>query len=109
MAAAGRVAPKLTDAELVTLAVMQALLASTSEFRCCGTPALTWDICSTICLPSPATTSDSARPPRCAFPSRYFWGLHLHLVCTLGGLPVGFALTGSGADIRSGSPPAAGS
>jgi hypothetical protein len=30
--------------------------------------------------------------------SRYFWGLHP--VCTLGGLPILFALTGSKADAR---------
>ncbi|MDT7636464.1 MAG: hypothetical protein QOC83_752, partial [Pseudonocardiales bacterium] len=30
--------------------------------------------------------------------SRYFWGLHP--VCTLGGLPILFALTGSKADER---------
>jgi hypothetical protein len=30
--------------------------------------------------------------------SRYFWGLHL--VCTLGGLPIAFALTGAKADER---------
>ena len=36
----------------------------------------------------------------CATHSRYFWGLRLHLVCTLHGLPVGFALTGAKADER---------
>jgi hypothetical protein len=36
----------------------------------------------------------------CASHSRYFWGLRLHLVCTLHGLPVGFALTGAQADER---------
>src|SRR5262249_43446191 len=36
----------------------------------------------------------------CASHSRFFWGLRLHLVCTLGGLPVGFALTGAKADER---------
>jgi len=36
----------------------------------------------------------------CASHSRYFWGLRLHLVSTLGGLPVGFALTGAKADER---------
>jgi hypothetical protein len=36
----------------------------------------------------------------CASHSRYFWGLRLHLVCTLGGLPIGFALTGAKADER---------
>jgi hypothetical protein len=30
--------------------------------------------------------------------SRYFWGLRL--LCTLGGLPLGFALTGAKADER---------
>src|SRR5437899_1644988 len=34
----------------------------------------------------------------CASHSRYFWGLRLHLLCTLHGLPVGFALTGAKAD-----------
>jgi hypothetical protein len=36
----------------------------------------------------------------CASHSRYFWGLRLHLLCTVGGLPVGFALTGAKADER---------
>jgi hypothetical protein len=36
----------------------------------------------------------------CASHSRYFWGLRLHLVATLGGLPIGFALTGAKADER---------
>jgi hypothetical protein len=36
----------------------------------------------------------------CASHSRYFRGLRLHLVCTLHGLPVGFALTGAKADER---------
>lgn len=36
----------------------------------------------------------------CAAHSRYFWGLRLHLVCTLGGLPILFAVTGSKADER---------
>ena len=36
----------------------------------------------------------------CACHSRYFWGLRLHLLCTLHGLPVGFALTGAKADER---------
>jgi hypothetical protein len=36
----------------------------------------------------------------CASHSRYFWGLRLHLVCTLGGLPILFALTGAKADER---------
>jgi hypothetical protein len=36
----------------------------------------------------------------CASCSRYFWGLRLHLVCTLSGLPVLFALAGAKADER---------
>src|SRR4051812_9417339 len=36
----------------------------------------------------------------CASHSRYFWGLRLHLLCTLHGLPVGFALSGAKADER---------
>lgn len=36
----------------------------------------------------------------CASHSRYFWGLRLHLVCTLHGLPVGWALTGAKTDER---------
>jgi Transposase DDE domain len=36
----------------------------------------------------------------CASHSRYFWGLRLHLLCTLPGLPVSFALTGAPADER---------
>ena len=33
--------------------------------------------------------------------SRYFWGLRLHLVATVHGLPIGYALTGAKADERS--------
>jgi hypothetical protein len=36
----------------------------------------------------------------CASHSRYFWGLRLHLIATLGGLPIAFALTGAKADER---------
>ena len=36
----------------------------------------------------------------CASHSRYFWGLRLHMVATLHGLPAGFALTGAKADER---------
>jgi Transposase DDE domain len=31
----------------------------------------------------------------CASHSRWFWGLRLHLLCTLHGLPIAFALTGA--------------
>ncbi len=36
----------------------------------------------------------------CASHTRYFWGLRLHLICTLHGLPVGWALAGAKADER---------
>jgi hypothetical protein len=36
----------------------------------------------------------------CASHSRYFWGLRLHLACTLHGLPVMFAVAGAKADER---------
>jgi len=44
----------------------------------------------------PAGPNTATAPPH----SRYFWGLRLHLLCTLTGLPVGFALTGAKADER---------
>src|SRR5699024_3967061 len=37
----------------------------------------------------------------CASHSRFFWGLRLHLLCTLHGLPIGWALTGAKADERA--------
>jgi hypothetical protein len=144
------IAPKLTDAELVTLAVMQALLGFTSEsrwmryahaqlrhlfpylplqpgynkrLRRAGQLIVTvirvlaadttlwtddvWVVDSTPveCGRSRQTAKRSdlagwAEYGYCASHSRYFWGLRLHLVCTLGGLPVGFALTGAKADER---------
>lgn len=144
------ITPKLTDAELVTLAVMQALLGFTSEarwirhahqhlghlfgylphqpgynkrLRRAATLITTmirmlaadttlwsddvWVVDSTPveCGRSKDTTRRSdlagwAQYGYCASHSRYFWGLRLHLVCTLGGLPVGFALTGAKADER---------
>ena len=41
-----------------------------------------------------------AGAPRSRSRSRWFWGLRLCLVCTLNGLPVGFALAGAKADER---------
>ncbi len=142
--------PKLTDAELVTLAVMQALLGFASEARwlrharaelrhlfpylpqqpgynkrlraaapmirscirvlACDTSVWTddvWVVDSTPveCGRSRETAKRSelagwAEYGYCASHSRYFWGLRLHLVCTLHGLPVAFALTGAKADER---------
>jgi Transposase DDE domain len=142
--------PQLTDAELVTLAVMQALLGYPSEARwirhahahlghlfgylpgqsgynrrlraaagliatmirllAADTSLWTddvWVVDSTPveCGRSRETAKRSdlagwAEYGYCASHSRYFWGLRLHLVCTLAGLPVGFALTGAKADER---------
>jgi hypothetical protein len=144
------ITPKLTDAELVTIAVMQALRGFTSESRwlrfarahlghlfrylpqqpgynkrlraaatlitavirtlSADTTLWTddvWVVDSTPveCGRSKETVRRSdlagwAEYGYCASHSRYFWGLRLHLVCTLGGLPVGFALTGAKADER---------
>jgi len=144
------IAPQISDAELVTLAVMQALLGFTSEARwlrfaedhlahlfpylpqqpgynkrlrkLAGT--LTWliavlardtsmwtdDVWVVDSTPVECARSrDAARRSDlagwaeygyCASHSRYFWGLRLHMLATLHGLPVGFALTGAKADER---------
>jgi len=144
------IAPKLTDAELLTLAVMQALLGFCSEarwlrharahlgrlfpylpkqpgynkrlraaadliqqvIRMLATDTTWWtddvwvaDSTPVECGRSRETTKRSelagwAQYGYCASHSRYFWGLRLHLVCTLHGLPVGFALAGAKADER---------
>jgi hypothetical protein len=142
--------PRLNDAELVTLAVMQALLGYTSEarwlrharahlghlfpylphqpgynkrlraagglvtavIRVLATDTSLWtddvwivDSTPVECGRSRETVHRSdlagwAEYGYCASHTRYFWGLRLHLVATLGGLPVGFALTGAKADER---------
>ncbi|MFB4273386.1 IS982 family transposase [Nonomuraea sp. GTA35] len=144
------IAPKLSDAELVTLAVLSALLGFTSERRWLryaraelgamfphlpGRPGYNrrlrsacslvrhmirilaadtslwsddvWVVDSTPieCGRSRETARRSALAGwaeygNCACHSRYFWGLRLHLLCTLGGLPVLFALSGAKADER---------
>jgi hypothetical protein len=144
------IAPKLADAELVTLCVMQALLGFTSESRWLRyarahlwtlfpylpqqpgynkrlrklTGTISWligvlgrdtslftdnvwiaDSTPVECGRSRETAKRSdlvgfAEYGYCASHSRYFWGLRLHLLCTLGGLPVGAALTGAKADER---------
>jgi hypothetical protein len=144
------IGPKLSDAELVTLAVMQALLGFTSEarwlryarahlrhlfpylpqqpgynkrlraaaqmirhcIRALATGTTVWaddvwvvDSTPVECGRSRQTAKRSdlagwAEYGYCASHSRYFWGLRLHLVCTLQGLPVAFALTGAKADER---------
>jgi hypothetical protein len=144
------IAPKTTDAELLTLAVMQALLGFTSETRWLRharahlrgmfprlpqqsgynkrlrklAPAMAWlvgelgrrtqiagddvwvvDSTPVECGRSRETAKRSdlagwAEYGYCASHSRYFWGLRLHLVSTLHGLPVAWALTGAKADER---------
>jgi hypothetical protein len=144
------ICPQISDAELVTLAVMQALLGFVSEARwlrharkslrglfpylpgqsgynkrlrklaatmvwliavLARDTALwaddVWVVDSTPveCGRSRETARRSdlagwAEYGYCASHSRYFWGLRLHLLCTLHGLPAGFALTGAKADER---------
>jgi hypothetical protein len=144
------ITPRLSDAELVTLATMQAILGFTSEAKwlrhararlrhlfpylpqqpgynkrlrkAAGLmrsvnrilPATTsvwsddvWVVDSTPveCGRSRETVKRSdlagwAEYGYCASHSRFFWGLRLHLVCTLQGLPITFALTGAKADER---------
>ena len=142
--------PKTSDAEMLTLAVMQALLGYTSEARwlrfaraqllpmfphlpgqsgynkrlrkladtmswlvsalaadsSLGTDDV-WVVDSTPveCARSRETVKRSdlagwAEYGYCASHTRFFWGLRLHLVCTLHGLPLGWALTGAKADER---------
>jgi DDE family transposase len=144
------ICPKVSDAELVTLAVMQALLGYVSEARwlrharrhltglfpylpgqsgynkrlrklaatmmwlikILATDTSLWaddvwvvDSTPVECGRSRETVKRSdlagwAQYGYCASHSRYFWGLRLHLLTTLHGLPVGFALTGAKADER---------
>jgi len=142
--------PKITDAELLTLAVMQALLGYTSETRWLRYaranlltmfphlprqsgynkrlrklgPTMAWlvtalgqqtsiatddvwivDSTPVECARSRETVKRSdlagwAEYGYCASHTRFFWGLRLHLVCTLQGLPVGWSLSGAKADER---------
>jgi len=144
------IAPMISDAEMVTLSVMQALLGYTSEARwlrfarehlrhlfpylpkqpgynkrlrrlACTLNWLigalardtsvwsddVWVVDSTPveCSRSRETVKRSdlagwAEYGYCASHSRFFWGLRLHLVTTLQGLPIAFALTGAKADER---------
>ncbi len=144
------IAPQVSDAELVTLSVMQALAGYTSEARWLRSaadhltalfpdlpqqpgynkrlrklvPTISWligvlardtsvftddvwviDSTPVECARSRETVRRSdlagwAEYGYCASHSRFFWGLRLHLLCTLQGLPIGFALTGAKADER---------
>ena len=142
--------PRTSDAEMLTLAVMQALLGYTNETQWLRyarknllgmfptlplqsgynkrlrklAATMTWligelgrqtsiatdevwvvDSTPVECARSRETVKRSdlagwAEYGYCASHSRFFWGLRLHLVCTLQGLPVGWALTGAKADER---------
>jgi len=144
------IAPRITDAELVTLAVLQALLGHTSEARwlrfasgrlrhlfpylpqqpgynkrlrrlaatlnwlltALGADTSMWTDDVWVVDSTPvecARSRDAVRRSElagwaeygyCASHSRYFWGLRLHLIATLQGLPIGYALTGAKADER---------
>ena len=144
------IGPRLSDAELVTLAVMQALLGFSSEarwlrharahlrhlfpylpqqpgynkrlraagpmighcIRVLAADTTVWTDDVWVVDSTPVECGRSRETARrsdlagwaeygyCASHSRYFWGLRLHLVCTLQGLPVAFALTGAKADER---------
>ena len=143
-------APQIGDAEIITLAVMQALLGHTNETRwlrharahlthlfpylpkqpgynkrlrklagtlnwligMLGRDTSVWtddvwvvDSTPVECGRSRETAHRSdlagwAEYGYCASHSRYFRGLRLHLIATLHGLPVGYALTGAKADER---------
>ncbi len=117
------ITPKLCDAELVTLAVIQALLGYNKRLRRSGEllthvngflarqcPSYSdnlWLVDSTPveCGRSRETAKRSdlagwAQYGYCASHSRYFWGLRLHMIATPSGLPIAFALTGAKADER---------
>ena len=57
------ISPQITDAELVTLAVMQALLGFTSEARWLRYARTHLPACSRTCPGSPGTTSGCASWP----------------------------------------------
>ena len=144
------IAPTLSDAELLTLAVMSALLGFTSErrwlryvaenlagmfprrigqsgynkrmrkafalfirvIRMLAMDTSLWSDDVWVVGSAPVECGRSRETARrsdaagwaeygyCASHTRYFWGLRLHLVCTLTGLPVLFALAGAKADER---------
>lgn len=146
----GSFEPRTSDAEMVTLAVMQAVLGYPSEARWLRyahqhlrglfpdlplqpgynkrlrklAATMSWligqlahqasvvtddvwvaDSTPVECARSRETVKRSdlagwAEYGYCASHSRFFWGLRLHLVCTLQGLPIAWALTGAKADER---------
>ncbi|MBM7806441.1 hypothetical protein JOD57_002278 [Geodermatophilus bullaregiensis] len=147
---ASGIAPRISDAELVTLAVLQALLGFTSEarwlrfageqlhplfsylpqqpgynkrlrrlagtviwlIRALATDTSLWADDVWVIDSTPIECARSREAVRrselagwaeygyCASHTRYFWGLRLHLIATLQGLPVAFAISGAKADER---------
>jgi hypothetical protein len=147
---AAGIGPRISDAELVTLAVMQALLGFTSEARwlryarthlgrmfpylpqqpgynkrlralaatmawlitVLARDTSLWSDDVWVADSTPVECGRSRQTARrsdlagwaeygyCASHSRWFWGLRLHLLTTVHGLPAGFALTGAKADER---------
>jgi len=144
------IAPQITDAELIVMSVIQALLGYRSEARWLRrahqdfhtmfpyiprqsgynkrlrklTTVIAWltgaigalvsvadddvvvvDSTPVECGRSKETARRSdlagwAEYGYCASHSRYFWGLRLHLACTVHGLPLGWVLTGAKTDER---------
>lgn len=144
------IAPRLSDAELVTVAVLQALLGFSSETRWLRyahqhlggmfpylpnqsgynkrlrrAAALIETLIRLLAIDTASWSDDTwvvdstpvecgrSRPTvkrselagwagygYCASHSRFFWGLRLHLICTLAGLPVAFALANPKLDER---------
>ncbi len=88
---------------LVMAALIEHLAADTSVS---GDDVLVVDSTPVECARSRETVKRSdlagwAEYGYCASHSRYFWGLRLHVVTTLHGLPIPYALTGAKADERS--------
>ena len=146
----GGISPTVSDAELLTMAVMSALLGFTSErrwlryvtknlagmfprrigqsgynkrirkafwlfirvIRMLAMDTTLWSDDVWVVDSTPVECGRSRETVRrsdvagwaeygyCASHSRFFWGLRLHLVCTLSGLPVLFAVAGAKADER---------
>jgi len=61
-AGSGRASPKLSDAELVTLAVMQALIVSPRSRGCCTSPAPIW---ASVYLPAASAQIQQAAADSC--------------------------------------------
>ena len=141
---------RISDAEVLTLAVMQALLGHTSERRWLRyarshllgmfptlpgqsgynkrlralAPTMAWltrilatmtdvgDDCVWVADSTPVECGRSRETAKrsdlagwaeygyCASHSRFFWGLRLHLLTTVHGLPIGWVLTGAKANER---------